>query len=71
MIKYQGFTLSELMIIITVLAILSAVAVPSFAALNKKRTFKQGTRCFGGKCAFYGTVLRPTQNIQTNLYFVA
>jgi len=36
MIKNQGFTLSELMIVIAVLAILSAVAVPSFSAFSKK-----------------------------------
>ena len=36
MIKNQGFSLSELMIVIAVLAILSAIAVPSFSALSKK-----------------------------------
>ena len=36
MLKNQGFTLSELMIVIAVLAILSAVAVPSFSAFSKK-----------------------------------
>ena len=36
MLKSQGFTLSELMIVIAVLAILSAVAVPSFSAFSKK-----------------------------------
>jgi len=36
MIKNQGFTLSELMIVIAVLAILSAVAIPSFSAFSKK-----------------------------------
>ena len=36
MLKNQGFSLSELMIIIAVLAILSAVAVPSFSAFSKK-----------------------------------
>ena len=36
MIKNQGFTLSELMIVIAVLAILSAVAIPSFASFSKK-----------------------------------
>ena len=34
--KNQGFSLSELMIVIAVLAILSAVAVPSFSAFSKK-----------------------------------
>ena len=36
MIKNQGFTLSEVMIVIAVLAILSAIAVPSFAAFSRK-----------------------------------
>lgn len=36
MLKNQGFTLSELMIVIAVLAILSAVAVPTFSAFSKK-----------------------------------
>ena len=36
MLNSQGFTLSELMIVIAVLAILSAVAVPSFSAFSKK-----------------------------------
>ena len=36
MVKNQGFTLSELMIVIAVLAILAAIAVPSFSAFSKK-----------------------------------
>ncbi|MBP5789075.1 MAG: prepilin-type N-terminal cleavage/methylation domain-containing protein, partial [Neisseriaceae bacterium] len=36
MIKNQGFSLSELMIVIAVLAILSAIAIPSFSAFSKK-----------------------------------
>ena len=36
MLKNKGFTLSELMIVIAVLAILSAIAVPSFSAFSKK-----------------------------------
>ena len=36
MIKNQGFSLSELMIVLAVLAILSAIAIPSFSAFSKK-----------------------------------
>ena len=36
MLKNQGFTLSELMIVIAVLAILSTIAIPSFSAFSKK-----------------------------------
>ena len=36
MVKNQGFTLSELMIIIAVLACISAIAIPSFSAFSKQ-----------------------------------
>ncbi|MBR3482062.1 MAG: type IV pilin protein [Neisseriaceae bacterium] len=36
MLKNQGSSLSELMIVIAVLALLSAIAIPSFSAFSKK-----------------------------------
>ena len=36
MLKNQGFSLSELMLVIAVLALLSAIAIPSFSAFSKK-----------------------------------
>ena len=71
MIKYQGFTLSELMIVIAVLAILSALAVPSFSALSKKGHLNKARAALVENVHFMEQHYAQHKTFKKNLYGVA
>lgn len=59
--KRKGFTLLELMIVIVVAGIITAIAIPSFNAMYKRN------RIYNAKATILNTILLAKSNVATSL----